>query len=227
MPHFSILRSSAFLLLCFFIVSKSTAQQARSLVFGGGQLTTAKYSVDGTKQSTDSKAGFQLGYGIKIPFETRLFFSPAAFYSLKGYKVSFNKPSDPPDLLARDNNTSIHSFELAFLLQYDFSSKPTHLFLKGGPTLDFQLSGKESYNMNGNGSSSRSMKYSFGDYGRYSGNIIAQLGVETRGGVVIYGQYSHGFVNLSNRDGGPVIFHRVFGLGIGKYFGRKKSSQAL
>jgi hypothetical protein len=94
------------------------------------------------------------------------------------------------------------------------------MFFKLGPTLDFQLSGKEKYKLNSNGSTSRSMVYSFGDYGRYSGNILLQLGYETQG-FIIYGQYSHGFVNLSNREGGPEIFHRVYGVSVGKYFGKK------
>jgi hypothetical protein len=223
-PLYSILRKKVSLLFFICLVNIGYAQAPKGYIFLGPQITTAKYSVEGMSQPTDSKIGFQAGYGIKIPFETNLNFSPAAFYSLKGYKVSFNRPSDPPDILASDNNTSIHSFELAFLFQYDFGRQPNHMFMKLGPTLDFQISGKEEYKLDGNGSASRNMIYSFGDYGRYSGNMLFQLGYETRG-FMIFGQYSHGFVNLSNHDGGPGIFHRVYGLSVGKYFGKKASGQ--
>ncbi|MEI9808721.1 MAG: hypothetical protein WDO16_13155 [Bacteroidota bacterium] len=47
--------------------------------------------------------------------------------------------------MAADNNTSIHTFELAFLLQYDLGKNPQHFFIKAGPSLDFQLAGKEKF----------------------------------------------------------------------------------
>ena len=57
--------------------------------------------------------------------------------------MKFNRYAFPPDTLATDNNTSIHTFELAFLLQFDLGKRHGHFFIKAGPSLDFQLAGKE------------------------------------------------------------------------------------
>ena len=66
---------------------------------------------------------------------------------MKGYKVKLANPAFPPDILAVDNNTTFHTLELAILLQYDFSSSPGHAFIKLGPSIDFQLFGKETFRL--------------------------------------------------------------------------------
>jgi len=195
--------------------------QVKVGIFGGPQITSAKYTVKGKKQDNTTKYGFQIGTTLKVPFENKLYFSPAAFYSLKGYKVKFNEASYPPDSLAIDNSTSIHTFELAALLQYDFSSKPSHFFVRFGPSLDFQLSGKEKFNRKTNTTIDRKMIFSFTKYGRYGANILLHFGYETNG-LLISGQYTHGIGSINNADFGPRIWHRAYGISIGKYLGKKK-----
>ena len=196
-------------------------------IFAGPQATTAHYyietsNVEKIKQETKMKAGFQAGIGMKVPFDNQLFFAPAVFYSMKGYKVTYNMFSALPDVNAKDNNTTIHTFEMAALLQFDFNTNPSHFFIKAGPGLDFQLIGKEKFNLIGGGSVDRKMKYSYGDYGHYSGNLHAQFGYETSKGLSIFAHYTHGLGNLSNLDGGPHITHRVFGISFAKSLNRKK-----
>ena len=58
----------------------------------------------------------------------------------------------PPDTAAIDNNTTIHTFELASLLQYNLGKQPYHFFIKAGPSLDFQLFGKEKFTKKDNSS---------------------------------------------------------------------------
>ena len=159
---------------------------------------------------------------LKNYFENKLSFCPAFFYSMKGYKVTFTQFLYPPDSTATDNNTTIHTVELAALLQYDFNNQPNHFFFKGGPTLDFQLFGKEKFNLKAGGSVSRDMKFSFGDYGYYSANMLAQFGYETGNGLFVFAQYTHGMASINNADGGPKIRHRAFGISVGKYINRKK-----
>jgi hypothetical protein len=190
--------------------------QTKWNIFAGPQSTSSKYSIGGKKQDNDMKFGFQAGIGLKVPFDTKLFFAPAAFYSLKGYKVNFSLPSFPPDGSAKNNNTTINTFELAALLQYDFSTNPAHFFLKGGPSLDFQLSGKEKFDLANSGLVSRKMVYGFGDYGHYSANMLAQFGFETKSGFLLFVQYTLGITSLDNFDGGPDIRHRAIGLSLGK-----------
>ena len=190
-------------------------------IFAGPQITSSKYTIYSKKQSNTNKYGFQLGTSLKVPFENKLYFSPAAFYSLKGYKVKLNQPSYPPDSFAIDNNTTIHTFELAALLQYDFTGLPNHFFVKLGPSLDFQLYGKEKFNRSGNSIVDQKMVFSFEKYGRYAANILLQLGYETKGGLLVFGQYTHGIGSMNNADGGPRILHRVWCISIGKYLNRK------
>lgn len=186
-------------------------------IFAGPQITSAGYSVNSEKQSTSNKYGFHLGANLKVPFENKLYFAPAVFYSLKGYKVKLNQPSPLPDSLAIDNNTTIHTFELAALFQYDFKNNPNHFFVKFGPSIDVQLYGKEKFNRRNNTAIDRQMVFSFTKYGRIGANMILQLGYETSNGIFFSGQYSHGIGNINNTDYGPYIVHRVYGLSIGKY----------
>ena len=191
-------------------------------IFAGAQTSTSKYTINDSKQPRDYKYGFNAGFGWKIPFENHLYFSPCAYYSLKGYKVRFNQFAYPPDSLATQNNTTIHTFNLAFLLQFDFGDKPTHVFLKLGPSLDFQLSGKEKFLLKNGDIVKRNMPYGFAHYGHYNASLLMQLGLETKGGLMLFGQYDLGLTNLSNTDGGPVIRHRVYGISIGTYINKKR-----
>jgi hypothetical protein len=190
--------------------------------FAGPQMTSASYTARSVKQETSYKTGFQAGVCLKVPFDIKISFVPTAFYSMKGYKVTYTQFLFPPDPAAIDNNTLIHTFELGALLQYDFNEMPSHIFIKAGPTLDFQLFGNEKYHTMSNELVDRNMKFSFGDYGHFSANMLLQLGYETKNGFMIFGQYSHGLANINNADEGPSIRHRVFGISIGKYLARKK-----
>jgi hypothetical protein len=202
-------------LVAFSYICQSQSQFG---IFAGVQATSAKYTIVNVKQTCDNKYGFNLGIGWKIPFENKLYFSPAIFYSLKGYKVKFDRYSYPPDSFAVDNNTSIHTFELGFLLQFDLSQKPNHFFIKGGPSLDFQLSGREKFHRNNGDLIDQKMPFSFGDYGHYSASALIQFGYETHKGFVIAAQYTHGLTSINNHDGGPQIKHRAYGISFGKYF---------
>ncbi len=204
------------------LLSLNASSQNQLLVFAGPQATTADYKVEGLKQKTSMKYGFQAGGAMKIPFENKLFFSPTVFYSMKGYKVAFTRFALLPDADAKDNNTTLHTFEIAPMLQYDFSNEPGHVFIKAGPSMDLQLLGREKFNLMAGGSVNRKMKFSFGDYGYVAMNLIGQLGYETNSGFIIFAQYLHGLASISNLDGGPVIKHRAYGISIGKMLNRKK-----
>ena len=206
--------------LSFSLIASSQVEVG---LFAGPQATGARYTILNQKQKNEVKYGFQAGVGFKTPFEGKLYFSPAAFYSLKGYKVTLTQFVYPPDTNAINNNTSIHTFELAALLQYNFSDKPAHVFIKAGPSLDFHLFGKETYNLKGGGSVSRNMPFSLdGDYGHFSANLLGQIGYETGGGFMLFLQYTHGLASTNNEDRGPKIRHRAFGISIGKYLNPKK-----
>ncbi|HRG81540.1 MAG TPA: porin family protein [Chitinophagaceae bacterium] len=195
-------------------------------VFAGGQTTWASYStpeinLGSTKQDTKMKYGFQAGAMAKMQFEGKLYFAPAVFYSMKGYKVNFTRPSFPPDSLATDNDVTVHTFEFAPMLQYNFGEAEGHFFIKAGPSIDLQLFGKEKFNKSSGPAVSRNMKFSYGDYGRFGANLLLHLGYETSSGLIIYAHYTHGVATIVNTDNGPTVRHRALGLTIGKFFNRK------
>ncbi len=200
----------------------SASSQAEFGIFAGPQMMTARYDISGTKQKTEYKYGFQLGGMMKVPFEGNLYFAPAAFYSMKGYKVTYSKFVYPPDPAAIDNDVTLHNFEIAALLQYDFSNAPGHFFIKAGPSIETQLLGKEKFNKINGEQVSRNMKFSFADYGRFGASLLGHFGYETESGLTIFAHYTFGVGSISNTDGGPSIRHRAFGISIGKFFGRKK-----
>ena len=203
------------------IVSTSIAQNQLGL-FAGPQMTSVSYKVQSVGQSVQSKYGFQTGVMMKVPFEGNLYFSPAVWYSYKGYKVTLNNYAYPPDVNAIDNNVSIHTLELAALIQVDLGKQPSHFFLRGGPTLDFQLIGREKFNLKTGGNVSRNMKWGPGEYGHYGATAVAQFGYESAKGFFIYGTYSQGLTNINNSDFGPQILHRVVGISFGTFLKRKK-----
>jgi len=196
--------------------------QNKLYVFAGPQATAARYTILNQKQEMKLKWGYQAGINMKTQFEGPIYFAPAAFYSLKGYDVTFTEFREPPGVDAINNNTTIHTFELAPLLQFDLSKSPSHAFIKAGPSLDFQLFGKETFDLNNGSSVSRDMKFSFEDYGHFSANMLLQLGYETGSGFLIFGQYTHGMASINNHDGGPKIRNRAYGISLGWLINKKK-----
>ena len=208
----------AFILYCNTIFS-----QVQFEIFGGPHIASTSYSVKSETQPTDSKVGFHLGMGYKIPFEGILFFHPSISYAMRGYKVQFNQPSFPPDLLATDNNTTFHEIDVDPLLQFDLSKKPSHLFIRVGPSFNFILLGNEKYNLATGESVDHSMTFSTTNgYGRYNASLLGQFGFETSKGFTIYAYYLHGMISMNNEEQGPSIYNSMYGLTLGKFLKSKK-----
>ena len=210
---------------CLMIFSyKASFSQVSFGVFGGPQMTTAKYKVEEEKQPTEFKPGFQLGATLKVPFDNQLYFGPAVYYSMKGYKVTLNNPSFPPTEVATNNETTIHTIEIAPLLHLDFSKQPSHFFIKFGPAIDFAFSGTEKFDtIGGTASVERDMKFSFTEYGRITAQAILHLGFESNKGYFVFAHYAEGLGGLNNADGGPTIKHRIIGVSFGWFFHRNKN----
>jgi len=202
------------------MITVSANAQNKVLLYGGPQMSSAFYSINGHAQQVSSRPGFHLGTTLKVPFENHLYFAPSMFYSLKGYKVRLNEPSTPPDSLATSNETRIHTLEIAPLLQIDFSMKPNHFFVKFGPSIDVQLSGREKFTLQDKSTVSRKMTYSFKDYGYVGANVMATFGYETSCGYMFGLTYSHGLGSINNVDYGARILHQVVSFSFGKYLKR-------
>lgn len=208
-------------LVVILLISSVCYGQVQHGFFAGPQVTNVQYKVKGSKQETDFKTGFQAGWQMKVPFENRLNFAPSVSYNMRGYDVKFDTRTLLPDSAALDNNTRFHSVELSFLLQHDFTLEPGHFFFRIGPSLDFVLTGKESFNTD-NGQVNRKMKFSFSDYGRYLANAVFQLGFESASGFYFYGHYNYSMTTMNNADRGPSIGNRAAGITIGTFLKRDK-----
>jgi len=200
-----------------------SAAQVELGVFAGPHASSAIYAIKNAKQSTDFKFGFHAGVDCKIPFEDKLTFVPALSYRMMGYKVVFDRPSFPPDLLAKNNDTRFHEVDIDLLLQYDFGKKGDHFFLRAGPSFDFILSGTENYDLMTGESVDRKMKFSvLNNYGRYNVAIVAQFGYETSSGFTVHGDYYQQLFSMSNEEEGPSIRNRMVGVTFGKFLKARK-----
>ena len=215
--NFCTMRKASILSVLVLTAALCSAQDVKWGIFGGPQMSSARYTINGEKQHTTPKYGFHLGTNMKIPFDNKLYFSPALFYSLKGYKVEFTQMSVPPDSMAIDNNTTMHTVEIAALLQYDFTDRPNHFFVKLGPSLDAQIAGKEKFTRSDRTTVEQKMVFDFAKYGYFGANILMQFGYETKSGFQYSIQYTHGIGSINNADNGPAIWHRVVGISLGKY----------
>ncbi|HEU4473129.1 MAG TPA: outer membrane beta-barrel protein [Flavisolibacter sp.] len=215
----------AFLFLAILAFSLAEAQ-VRWAVFGGPLATSAKYTVGGIRQPADFKPGAMAGVGLKVDFDNQLYFFPAVYYSLKGYKVTLNNPSFPPTEYAKNNNTTIHTLEINPMFHIDLSRQPSHFFVRFGPAVDFAFSGTERFDTVSRAGVSatveRPMVFSFGDYGRISASGNLHLGYQSKSGFMIFGFYAHGIGSMNNADYGPRILHRIVGVSLGWLFPYKK-----
>ena len=220
--HYLLFMQRYFLsgLILFFLPLSVFCQNAVG-IFAGPHVSNAMYAIKHHDQSTKNNYGFQAGATMKVPLEGRIYFAPALYYSLKGYKVTFNEPSLLPSEYATNNDTRIHTIDAALLLDVDLSKNPSHFFIKAGPSLEFAAAGREKFDLTNGQSVDQKMKFSFSDYGFVSASGVFHLGYEMANGFYFFGHYEHGLSNISNADNGPVIRHRTYGVSVGKYFHKK------
>ncbi|HVF81404.1 MAG TPA: porin family protein [Flavisolibacter sp.] len=207
----------AMALFCFF-----GDANAQLTVFGGPQISSANYTIREIGQPTKHKTGFMAGLGLSSVIEGPVYFAPALYYSKKGYEVTFNQRAIPPDTNAINNNTAIHTIELAPLVQVNFSKKPNYLFLRFGPAIDFALSGTETFDSSNIKQVSRQMVFDFAVYSYVTTSAILHLGYQHQSGFTIFAHYSLGLSSLNNNDGGPVIRHRIAGVSAGWRLAKKR-----
>jgi hypothetical protein len=211
-----------FVLLLLIFISENVSSQVRIGFFLGPQATSANYEVMEKEQSTKYKIGVQAGITTKIPVEYQLYFAPSVYYSLKGYKVILNNPSFPPGEDAQSNNVSVHTLEIAPLLHFDLSKKASHPFIQFGPAIDIAVFGKEEIVLKNGDEVNRNMKFSFGDYGRFTSSAIARLGYQFQNDFFFFGHITYGLGSMNNADNGPKIRHRIYGISVGRYFSEKQ-----
>lgn len=218
----ALMAKSIFFASVFLFAASSVHCQSLYGFFAGPQATSAKYFVKENQQEAGFKWGAQAGVMVKIPFENQLYFTPAIYYSAKGFEVALKDSSFPPGVDAISNDVRMHSIDIAPLFQIDFSREPGHLFVRFGPSIEAIFKGNEEVGLKNNTVLKRPMKFSFGDYGRVTASGNLHFGYESSNGFMVFAQYAHGIGNLNNADRGPRITNRVIGLSVGKYFGRSK-----
>jgi hypothetical protein len=225
------MNSRFFTFLALSLLSLSTHAQVQFALFGGGQATSARYLVKDVKQPTQYKFGSMGGVAVKVEFDNQLYFFPAVFYSLKGYKVTLNNPAFPPTELAKNNELWVHTIEVAPLLHFDFNKKLAHFFVRFGPSVDYGYYGHEIFDtVSGPGTGGRiyrPIKFDFTEYGHFTAQVNLHFGYETGKGLMLFAFHQRGFGSMNNHDRGPKIFHRITGLSVGWLFGRNPIASDL
>lgn len=204
---------------CFCFFSLVSSAQVLVGIHAGIQQHTVDYKIQDVTQPVTGQTGFEAGVNMKVFFEEKLFFNPFLFYSLKKYKVSFNKPSYPPSDAALNDDVTMHTIEFAPLLQYDFTYNPSHLFIRFGPSVDIGVGGNEHFDLQNNTTQQQKLTFSNAQYSRIALSAVGHVGFEFNNNFSIFGFYEYGFGSRNNADDGPKIFHRTFGIALGKYFG--------
>jgi hypothetical protein len=217
-------RTKALIIICVSFFTLKSNAQVQFAGFAGLQATSARYLVNGIKQPNKYKPGTMGGIAVKVEFDNQLYFFPAVFYNLKGYKVTLNNPAFPPSELAKAVDVTVHTIEVAPLLHFDFNKKPSHLFVRFGPSVDYAYYGSESVDtVNAWGVKAtvyRRMRFDFTEYGHFTAQANVHFGYETGKGLMVFAFYQRGFGSMNNHDGGPKIFHRIIGLSAGWLFGK-------
>lgn len=218
------IHTKALTILCISILSLKSNAQVQFAFFAGGQATSARYLVNDIKQPNTYKPGTMGGVAVKVEFDNQLYFFPAVFYNLKGYKVKLNNPAFPPSELAKSVDVTVHTIEVAPLFHFDFNKKESHFFVRFGPSVDYGYHGTESVDtVSTSGASAtvyRPMRFDFTEYGRFTAQANLHFGYETGKGLMLFAFYQRGFGSMNNHDGGPKIFHRIIGISAGWLFGR-------
>lgn len=197
-------------------ISLFASAQVHLAFYAGPQLTSADYTINTIKQPAENKLGVMAGIGAKVEVENRFYFFPAIYYSLRGYKVTLKNPSYPPTELAKNNNTTIHSIQIAPLFQFDLSRKPSYFFIRFGPSINIAVYAKEKFDTAiGAPSIERKMKFAFTDYGAITASANVHLGYQDKNGLMIFLQYEYGIGSMNNADYGPIILHRIVGISVG------------
>lgn len=200
----------------------SASSHAQLTIFAGPQMTSASYSIRDAAQQTAYKTGFMGGVSLKTQFEGPLYFTPMLFFSRKGFDVTFDRAAFPPDSGAVNNSTIINTIELAPLFQVNLSKKENYAFVRFGPSFDFNLSGKESFDSTSGKRINQDMTFSFGEYSYATIAVNAQAGFQHRSGFTAFAFVNLGVSSLNNADLGPKIFHRIGGVALGWRLGKKR-----
>lgn len=218
------INTKLFIVLGILFLSIAGNAQVQFACFAGGQATSARYLVNDISQPTKYKPGTMAGVAAKVEFDNQLYFFPAVYYMLKGYKATLNNPAYPPSELATHVDVTVHTIEIAPLFQIDFNKKISHLFVRFGPSIDYAYYGKESVDTSRvpevRATTYRRMLFAFTAYGRFTAQGNLHFGYETGKGFMMFAFYEHGFGSMNNHDNGPQIFHRIIGLSAGWLFGK-------
>ncbi|MER3497939.1 MAG: hypothetical protein C4308_04545 [Chitinophagaceae bacterium] len=209
------------ILMGYLFIGSVAAGQSQFGFFAGPQAGTARYTIHGEKQEVEWKYGFHAGAGWKIPFDKNLYFVPSFNYSLTGFSVTLNKPAFPPDVLAKNNDVTLHFADINFALQYNIGNNPSHLFFRAGASFNTIIRGTEKYELTDGKKISRNMKFNFRNYGRWLASWIVQLGYETKSDFFIAARYVR-MPNMDNADEGPAIRPRTVMLTFGKFLKPRK-----
>ena len=171
--------------------------QAQKSTFGftaGATLAKQTVKFEGASVSFQSKIGFTAGVAGDIPMGKNVSFMPAINFVQKGSKLKQE---------SYESTTTLNYIEVPFNFVYRVPGKSGHLFMGGGPSVAYGISGKNKSNDpmdEGNG------KVNFGSTEEddikpleLAANIL--LGYQFKNGFNIAANYNLGLNNISPLEG--------------------------
>lgn len=187
--------------------------QVKVAVKGGWNFSTAKAVYAGVKQPTGYTNGFGIGVLAKVPFEGVLHFSPSVMINQRGFIVNPITGSN------KKEQYSITYLDLVPSLSIDFPQGANSISVSLGPDFGFTNFGRLKETDNNNVTSSKKLKFGYGELGWFDLGLNASMGYHIKKGFIEIG-YLHGLASINNNEENDLrnIRNRMFSFNIGYYF---------
>jgi Outer membrane protein beta-barrel domain len=200
---------AAIAITCIVNIGKS---QRTSFGFAAGATFSNIYAeVDGERDHGKIKPGLTFGAVADISLGNKCSFQPALNFVQKGTK-------DEDEDYGEKMKLNFNYLELPLNLLYKGNSGGGHFFVGGGPAVSYALSGKSTYEYNGD---KEKQSIHFGgrdndDFKAFDFSLNGLIGFQASSGVFVAFNYTHGLGNLfiNGSDDGK-LRNTSFGLKIG------------
>ena len=216
-------------------LSVAAGSQAQSFgIHAGGNLSSAKAKEDGSffPLSPESKLGFLAGIIAEIPIATAVSFRPELNFIQKGYKISFSEDFGG-GTIGLDGKEALNYLEVPLNVTYNLPAGKNTVFLGGGPSIGFGLSGKSEFTYTEPGQPTVTEKedVNFGgdetedDYKPLDFGLNINGGLQLTNGFLVKLGYTFGLSNLLH-DSESSFKNRGFSFSVGYLFpGNNKHSK--
>ena len=179
----------------------------------GANMSTARVYQYDEQQESDYISGYGIAILFKAPFEGLLHFSPTLGYNRRGYTYT------PKSGTITEYTNTIHYFDMAPMLSFDFPLGENSFVIAAGPHISFAMAGTEK-TISGTTSSTSKMNFDLSkDYGFIDLGLTGSIGFHMKKFLVEAG-YQLGLTNINNNVETDFrnIQNRMISFQLGYYF---------